>query len=153
MQLKPRLQEGEHYMLVDKDIHDLWANKYKVLNEIKRYGIEDEDGGTVVEIYLKQFNVIPFPNKSLFKLYKEDPETQAIYISKAATVKDLEKKVCRLLSGYLYNVLKNKTTLVRQARLWKLNDGEIQNLKQIDQKYANYTHVKIDANILNLNED
>ena len=40
-------------MLVDKDIHDLWANKYKVVNEIKRYGIEDEDGGTIVEIYLK----------------------------------------------------------------------------------------------------
>lgn len=67
-----------------------------------------------------------------------------------ATVSDLEKKVCRLLSSYVYNTLKNHSLLVRKVRLWRSNE-ELSQLKELDYKYANYTHVKIDANVLNLN--
>ena len=139
-------------MLVDDEIHSLWANKYGEVQPIKRFGIKDEDGGAVVEIYLKTINLLAVPNKSLFKLYKEEPKTQPAYISKVATVADLEKKVCRLLSSYVYNTLKNHSLLVRQVRLWRSNE-ELSQLKELDNKYANYTHVKVDANVLNLNAD
>ena len=99
---------------------------------------------------MKKINLLPVPNKSLFKLYKEEPRTQPAYISKVATVSDLEKKVCRLLSSYVYNTLKNHSLLVRKVRLWRSNE-ELSQLKELDYKYANYTHVKIDANVLNLN--
>lgn len=52
-QMKSGSVEGEDYMLVDKAIHDFLVNKYDRLNEIKRFGIQDEDGETIVEIYLK----------------------------------------------------------------------------------------------------
>jgi hypothetical protein len=39
-----------------------------MINEIKRFGIEDESGETCVEIYLKRFNIYPIPNVKLFKL-------------------------------------------------------------------------------------
>ena len=40
-------------MLVDNNIHSFLAYKYGKLNEIKRFGIKDENGESVVEIYLK----------------------------------------------------------------------------------------------------
>ena len=58
-QLKPNLSEGEQFMIVDAQIHAFWAKKYGQINEIKRFGIEDEDGENVVEIYLKKFNIYP----------------------------------------------------------------------------------------------
>ena len=58
-QLKPNLQEGEQFMLVDASIHQFWANKYGEVNELKRFGIEGEDGDNTVEIYLKRFNIYP----------------------------------------------------------------------------------------------
>lgn len=64
------MKEGEDYMVVDEDIHKAWVNKYGEVNEIKRYGIQDEDGEFIVEIYLKQVNVLPLPNK-FFKLHAD----------------------------------------------------------------------------------
>lgn len=139
-------------MLIDSDIHNLWALKYGELNQIKRFGIKDEDNATIVEIYLKEINILPLPNKSLFKMYKEDPKTQPLYISKVAMISDLEKKICRLLSSYIYCTLKNKSLMVKKIRLWRSNE-ELESLKEIDYKYSNYTHVKIDATILNLKAD
>ena len=143
------MTEGNDYMLIDSDIHNLWALKYGELNQIKRFGIKDEDNATIVEIYLKEINILPLPNKSLFKMYKEDPKTQPLYISKVAMISDLEKKICRLLSSYIYCTLKNKSLMVKKIRLWRSNE-ELESLKEIDYKYSNYTHVKIDATILNL---
>jgi hypothetical protein len=40
-------------MLVDNNIHSFWAYKYGKINQIKRFGIKDENGENVVEIYLK----------------------------------------------------------------------------------------------------
>ena len=54
-------------MLVDSNIHSLWAYKYGKINEIKRFGIKDENGENIVEIYLKQFNIYVIPNSKLFK--------------------------------------------------------------------------------------
>jgi len=147
-QLKPRMKEGEDYMLVDSNIHQFWHTKYGSVNEIKRYGITDEDGQTIVEVYLKQVNILAFPNKTLFKLYKKDPEPTPIYISKQSTVKELGEKICRLLSGYCYMVLRNKSIIVSKVRLWVANTEE--GLGELDQKYVNYTHVKLDAQVINL---
>ena len=66
--MKTPLKEGEHYMLVDKNIHAFWLYKYGSIGDIKRFGIEDESGENVVEIYLKKFNLYSVPNKTLFKM-------------------------------------------------------------------------------------
>jgi len=67
-------------MLVDKNIHSYWVTKYGKVNEIKRFGIEDENGESVVEIHLKRFNIYPIPNKSLFKLgVREEEEGKSAY--------------------------------------------------------------------------
>ena len=118
-------------MLVDKDIHDYWASRYQVLNPIKRYGIIDEAGEGVVELYLKQFNLYPVPMAKLFKFESMmrntvnfDPEADVvpiapIFISRVATMKLLERKVMQVLSTYLFFELKNKSTMVRSVRLWR----------------------------------
>ena len=62
------MKEGDDYMLVDENIYNFWEMKYKRINEIKRFGIKDENGDAVVEIYLKPFNIYPIPNSKIFKL-------------------------------------------------------------------------------------
>jgi len=54
-------------MIVDENIHNFWSTKYGELNELKRFGIEDEDGEHVVEVFLKRFNIYPIQNNTLFK--------------------------------------------------------------------------------------
>jgi len=118
----------------------------------------------VVEIYLKQFNVYAFPNQSLFKFKVNsrapDPVSQIsspIFISKYAKVSELTKKLARLLSGYLYFVLKNKMILVSKMRIWKSNlavdDSLHKTLLDIEKKFATYTHVKVNASILNFSKE
>ena len=133
-------------MLVDKNIHAYWVFKYGKMNQIQRFGIEDENGETIVEIYLKRFNLYPFPNKTLFKfpvnkdyLAELDQNrkfcafTQPIYISKCSTIDDLKSKITRLLSYYIYNTLKNKHVMVTKVRLWKSNYEEGEALKSLQE--------------------
>ena len=106
-------------MLVDEAIHSFWEKKYGAANRIKRFGIQDESGEKVVEIYLKKVNLLPLPNKKLFKLYKGDAvEATPVFVSRTSTITELETKVKRLLMGYLYMVLKNKSYVVSKCRLW-----------------------------------
>ena len=66
------MKEGTDYMLVDSNIYAFWRTSYgKPDIELKRFGIEDESGESVVEIYFKKVNVYPIPNKTFFKLDKE----------------------------------------------------------------------------------
>lgn len=66
------MKEGTDYMLVDQNIYAFWTTIYdKPDIELKRFGIEDESGESVVEIYFKKVNVYPIPNKTFFKLDKE----------------------------------------------------------------------------------
>jgi ubiquitin C-terminal hydrolase len=50
--------------------------------------------------------------------------------------------------------LKNKSVMVAKIRLWKSDyeDNE-KAIKDLDQKYYNYTHVKVNASILNITAD
>lgn len=57
-------------MLVDEKIFNFWVMKYDKLNEIKRVGIEDENGEAIVEMHLKVFNLYLIPNAKLFKMDK-----------------------------------------------------------------------------------
>lgn len=137
-------------MLVSPALHEYWNSRYKNVQVIKRYGIEDESGETVVEVYLKPINLICIPNKSLFKLYKDsNVETSPIYVSKCNTIKELHSKICRVLSTYLYSQLKLKSTMVTKVRIWKFNSLNFDELKNLDSKYQNYTHAKINAKVLN----
>jgi hypothetical protein len=61
--LRKGLKENEDFMLVDETIHSFWKNKYGEKHTIERLGIEDEDGSTSVELYLKKFNIYPIPMK------------------------------------------------------------------------------------------
>ena len=68
VQLKKHMKEGDDYMLVDENIFNFWDMKYGKMNEIKRFGIEDENGENVVELYLKVFNLYLIPNEKYFKM-------------------------------------------------------------------------------------
>jgi ubiquitin carboxyl-terminal hydrolase 4/11/15 len=152
-QLQRGLTEGTDFMVVDDNIHNLWSTKYGEDIGLERYGIVDESGESVVELYFRQINLLPLPNAKLFKLYKgKDVQSQPAYISRSATMDALAKKVCRLLSTHLYVVLKNKAVMISSVRLWRANE-DLHKLKDLDQKYQNYTHAQIDADILNLTDE
>lgn len=68
VQLKKNLKEGDDYMLVDENIFNFWDMKYGKANEIKRFGIEDENGENIVEMHLKVFNLYLIPNSKYFKM-------------------------------------------------------------------------------------
>lgn len=119
-------------MLVNESIYNVWFTKYGEDIELKRKGIVDESGETVVELYWKQINIVPIPNKTLFKLFKgKDVESQPIFISRTATVLDLQRKIQRVLSAYVYITLRNKSLMVTDCRLWKANE-DLHKLADID---------------------
>jgi len=62
-------------MIIDENIHKFMASKYGTTILLPRYGIENDDGVNVVEVYFKQINIIPIPNKNHFKLWKNEPES------------------------------------------------------------------------------
>jgi len=117
LQLRKGLKEGDDYMLVDDNIFNFWEMKYGKKNEIKRFGIEDENGENIVEMHLKVFNLYLVPNAKYFKMQtiftksnimkgvlQQNTKilTLPIFISRASTVKDLENKVNRCLTTYIY---------------------------------------------------
>jgi hypothetical protein len=120
-QMKTNMEEGQDYMLVDKNIYSFWQAKFgSEENELKRFGIVDDSGEAKVELYLKVFNMYAIPNQALFKLDKVDSKkakndesfTNPIYISKCETLGNLKKKVQRVLSSHLYFNLKNKSVMI-----------------------------------------
>lgn len=161
--MKTNMQEGTDYMLVDKNIYSFWLQKYGTEeNELKRFGIVDDSGEAKVELFLKVFNMYAIPNTSLFKLDKfdskkakqDDSLTIPIYISKCSTLTDLKKKICRVLSSHLYFVLKNKSVIISDLRLWKSSYEESsasKKIRELDKKYVNYTQADIEA--VNIGED
>jgi len=92
---------------------------------------------------------VALPNKKLFDF--SVPHT--FYMSKTETVQELEKKVCRSLSAYLYFTKKNKNKVVSKVRLWKSLTNNMEQIFELDNKIKNYTHVSIDAEPLNINDD
>ena len=152
-------------MLVDPSVYTFWEKRYKAPKQVlKRFGIMNESEEVVVELALKQFNIFPFPSKTLFKLNKvrdapthAEKHSQPIYISKADTVGDLVKKINRVLVFYLMNGLKINDVIFNEIRLWKSkyeDDSHLGNiLSDIDKRFLNYTHVKIKAEVINLNEN
>jgi hypothetical protein len=122
-------------MLVDKNIYCYWSTKYgKEPNELLRKGIIDESGEDKVEMYLKQVNLYAIPNK-LFKIDKGADAKKGrgvssseyycpIFCSKMDTLDNLKKKILRLLSGHLYFVLKERSVMIREIKLWKSNHEE-----------------------------
>ena len=152
--------EGTDFMLVDKNIYTFWSAKYgKETNELKRIGIVDESGETKVEIYLKQVNIYAMPN-SLFKLDKVDSKKakhasyfNPVYISRADTVDDLKKKILRSLNSHLYFVIKDKSFMIKDLRLWKSNYEDkgdpTKILRTLDKKCQTYTSVDIKGSLIN----
>lgn len=70
------------------------------------------------------------------------------------TVKDLEKKIIRVLFNFIYFYIHDKKKLINKVRLWKSLYGDecgddpdemIVKLEEVDSKYTNYTHAKINA--------
>jgi len=55
--LKHSVKEGDDFMIVDKRIRDMWQERYGVHKDfppIARFGIEQSDGETSVELHLKR---------------------------------------------------------------------------------------------------
>ena len=65
----PNLVEGRDFMLLDRNVHKEFENRYGLMEEsepLSRYGIKLADGETIVELYLKKMNIAVVPNTNVF---------------------------------------------------------------------------------------
>ena len=61
-----------------------------------------------------------------------------------------------MLNAYTYFTLYNKQLLIKHIRIWKSKYSEesaYSSLQEIDTKYSNFTHYKINAEYISVNED
>ena len=126
IQLKPRLKEAEDYIILDESIWNYLKDSYGVDQEIRRIGIEvDETSGEAqVEVYLKPIMIYPMPNSVTFKF--KNPMT--IYIGRMETLKQLYKKLQRVLNLYIFQNKKGVIPLIVEMRLWKPTTGNFEDL-------------------------
>ena len=103
-----------------------------------RYAIEQADGETCVELYLKPVNVLPVPS-STFKI----TEPKQLLISRTATLKDLKQKLLRSLNTILYEQ-GNKSTTVSKVRLWKIATPA----DDLENRQKNYSRIEVDGELL-----
>jgi hypothetical protein len=68
-------------------------------------------------------------------------------------MKSLEKKVSMSLTNYLYTVMKNKNSVIRNFRIWKSADNDLETILELDQKIKNYSEVKINATLVNVDDN
>jgi hypothetical protein len=68
-------------------------------------------------------------------------------------MKSLEKKVSMSLTNYLYTVMKNKDSVIRNLRIWKSADNNLETILELDQKIKNYSEVKINATLVNVDDN
>jgi hypothetical protein len=68
-------------------------------------------------------------------------------------MKSLEKKVSMSLTNYLYTVMKNKNSVIRNLRIWKSADNNLETILELDQKIKNYSEVKINATLVNVDDN
>lgn len=140
------LKEGTDFMLVDRPIIEAWQKLYNIDETnppLMRYGIDLGENETIVELYLKKITFMPIPNKLLFKM----TGPHHFYISRNETLHDLEKKAQRLLTNYLFFILKERSICVSKVRVWKSSTNNIDEIVEYDSKWKNYTHSKIDAEL------
>lgn len=76
-----------------------------------------------------------------------------IYVSRNDQMKSLEKKVSMSLTNYLYTVMKNKNSVIRNLRIWKSADNDLETILELDQKIKNYSEVKINATLVNVDDN
>tara|TARA_B110000305_G_C19046861_1_gene450832 strand:+ start:35 stop:469 length:435 start_codon:yes stop_codon:yes gene_type:complete len=142
------MKEGDDYMLIDDNIFNFWDLKYGKKNEIKRFGIEDENGENIVELHLKVFNLYLIPNAKYFKMNNMLTKSKVmngvanhnckcptipIYISRSQTVKELENKINRVLTTYIYFKMQDKGTMIKKCRLWKSKYEESEAEKKLQE--------------------
>jgi hypothetical protein len=68
-------------------------------------------------------------------------------------MKSLEKKVSMSLTNYLYTVMKNKNSVIRNLRIWKSADNNLETILELDKKIKNYSEVKINATLVNVDDN
>ena len=138
-------------MIVNEKLWDFFLHKYGLEDpnqEILRFGIivNEDTEETIVEVYLRQLLIFPVPNNVL----KFDvPRT--LLLSRKETILDLEKKAQRAMNARFYE-LQERGTLITKCRLWKSLTNQLNEIKDLDKKYKNYTSVKIDGICLNVHE-
>ena len=76
-----------------------------------------------------------------------------IYVSRNDQMKSLEKKVSMSLTNYLYTVMKNKNSVIRNLRIWKSADNNLETILELDKKIKNYSEVKINATLVNVDDN
>ena len=57
------------------------------------------------------------------------------------------------LTNYLYTVMKNKNSVIRNLRIWKSADNDLETILELDQKIKNYSEVKINATLVNVDDN
>lgn len=140
------MQEGKNFMLVDKKVNEIFEQRYGLLEEgepVPRYGIKCSDGEVIVELYLRKLSFIVMPNAKVFNF----AEPRFILVSRNDTLKNIELKLQRALTNYLYSVMKNKDTLIRKFRLWKSLYENIDQVWKLDSDKS--PTKKVEGEILN----
>ena len=124
VELKDNLRENDDFLLVTEEVFKYAESVYGLRGRpVIRYGIEQADGETCVELYLKSLNILPVPS-SIFKI----TEAKSLLISRAATLSNLKQKLLRSLNTLLYEQ-GNKSTTFNKVRLWKIS-GDIESLEK-----------------------
>lgn len=139
-------------MIVDPAIFEFWQAKYTCKNPIERRGIivNEDTEEAIVEIYFKPIQILPIPNMGLFRF--SCPKT--ILCSRKATMLELTQKIKIGLSSYMFHVLKEKSMMITEVRLWKSLINNLEEIEaNVDKKFKNYTQVKIDATPIYYKED
>ena len=57
------------------------------------------------------------------------------------------------LTNYLYTVMKNKNSVIRNLRIWKSADNNLETILELDQKIKNYSEFKINATLVNVDDN
>lgn len=67
---------------------------------------------------------------------------------------ELTQKIKIGLSSYMFHVLKEKSLMITEVRLWKSLINNLEEIEaNVDKKFKNYTQVKIDATPIYYKED
>jgi len=89
------LREGEDFFLVTSDVLNYASKIYGITGRpVVRYGIEQQDGETVIELYLKKLQVFPVPAKPFSVNIPK-----WVIVSRAAKIEELKAKIIRVLNG------------------------------------------------------
>ena len=141
LELREGLQENEDFFLVTPELLKFAEDTYGIKGQpVFRYGIEQADGETVVELYLKRFVVYPVPNKP----FNFGAVPKNVLVSRVAPIKELKAKLLRILNMAAYSA-GNKQVTYQKCRLWKHDNNNMDQIAELEKRQKNYTQMDFEG--------